>query len=496
MIVGDLRNKVDSIWDTIWTGGITNPITAVEQITYLMFIKLLDDNQQKDESKANSLGIPLDRKIFGEGVCVISENPHLEANYEDMRWHVFHNFDPETMFKTVKDYVFPFIKTIGDSTFSKYMDSATFLIPTPLVLSKIVDGIDAMDMNNKDIMGDVYEYLLSKIAASGQNGQFRTPRHIINMIVELMQPTLNDNVLDPAMGSAGFLLSTIRYVGEHQEDDLMVPEKRDYYRSKLVTGFDTDQSMLRIGAMNLMLHGVDSPNIKYQDSLSNDNTERETYSMIMANPPFAGSLFPDQVSKDLLSLANTKKTELLFVALFIKTLKTGGRCASIVPDGVLFGSSTAHKALRRELVENQKLTAVISMPSGVFKPYAGVSTAILIFTKTNTGGTDKVWFYDMKADGYSLDDRRGEINENDIPDIINRFNNLEGEIERKRTEQSFFVPKKEICDNDYDLSINKYKEVEYVPIEYPSTAEIMSDLRELEMKIGEEMDALVKLLNL
>ena len=325
MIVGDLRNKVDSIWNTIWTGGITNPITAVEQITYLMFIKLLDDNQQKDESKANSLGIRLERKIFGEGICVISENPHLEANYEDMRWHVFHNFDPETMFRTVRDYVFPFIKTIGDSTFSKYMNSATFLIPTPLVLSKIVDGIDAMDMNNKDIMGDVYEYLLSKISVSGKNGQFRTPRHIINMIVELMQPTLNDNVLDPAMGSAGFLLSSIRYVGEHQEDDLMVPEKRDYYRSKLVTGFDTDQSMLRIGAMNLMLHGVDSPNIKYQDSLSNDNIEREAYSMIMANPPFAGSLFPDQVSKDLLSLANTKKTELLFVALFIEMLKIGGR---------------------------------------------------------------------------------------------------------------------------------------------------------------------------
>ena len=483
MIVGDLRNKVDSIWDTIWTGGITNPITAVEQITYLMFIKLLDDNQQKDESKANSLGIPLDRKIFGEGVCVISENPHLEANYEDMRWHVFHNFDPETMFKTVKDYVFPFIKTIGDSTFSKYMDSATFLIPTPLVLS------------NKDIMGDVYEYLLSKIAASGQNGQFRTPRHIINMIVELMQPTLNDNVLDPAMGSAGFLLSTIRYVGEHQEDDLMVPEKRDYYRSKLVTGFDTDQSMLRIGAMNLMLHGVDSPNIKYQDSLSNDNTEREAYSMIMANPPFAGSLFPDQVSKDLLSLANTKKTELLFVALFIKTLKIGGRCASIVPDGVLFGSSTAHKALRKELVENQKLTAVISMPSGVFKPYAGVSTAILIFTKTNTGGTDKVWFYDMKADGFSLDDKRAAVKENDIPDIIERFHNLNNEEDRKRTDQSFFVPKEEIAKNGYDLSINKYKEVEYKPIEYPPTTEILADIEKLDQEVAENRAELKNLLN-
>ena len=495
MIVGDLRNKVDSIWNTIWTGGITNPITAVEQITYLMFIKLIDDNQQKDESKANSLGIRLERKIFGEGVCVISENPHLEVNYEDMRWHVFHNFDPETMFRTVRDYIFPFIKTIGDSTFSKYMDNATFLIPTPLVLSKIVDGIDAMDMNNKDIMGDVYEYLLSKIAASGKNGQFRTPRHIINMIIELMQPTLNDNVLDPAMGSAGFLLSSIRYVGEHQKDDLMVPEKRDYYRSKLVTGFDTDQSMLRIGAMNLMLHGVDSPNIKYQDSLSNDNTEREAYSMIMANPPFAGSLFSDQVSKDLLSLANTKKTELLFVALFIEMLKVGGRCASIVPDGVLFGSSNAHKSLRKELVENQKLIAVISMPSGVFKPYAGVSTAILIFTKTNTGGTDKVWFYDMKADGFSLDDKRASVKENDIPDIIERFHNLNSEEDRKRTDQSFFVPKEEITKNGYDLSINKYKEIEYDPVEYPPTSEILADIEKLDQEVAENLAELKKLLN-
>ena len=403
--------------------------------------------------------------------------------------------DPETMYNTVKDYVFPFIKKIGDSTFSKYMDSATFLIPTPLVLEKIVASIDSMDMNNKDIMGDVYEYLLSKIAASGQNGQFRTPRHIINMIVELMQPTLNDNVLDPAMGSAGFLLSTIRYVGKHQEDDLMVPEKREYYRTKLVTGFDTDQSMLRIGAMNLMLHGVDSPNIKYQDSLSNDNTEREAYSMIMANPPFAGSLFPDQVSKDLLSLVSTKKTELLFVALFIKTLKVGGRCASIVPDGVLFGSSAAHKALRKELVENQKLTAVISIPSGVFKPYAGVSTAILVFTKTNTGGTDKVWFYDMKADGFSLDDKRAAVKENDIPDIIKRFHNLEGEQDRKRTEQSFLVPKDEIVKNGYDLSINKYKEIEYTPVEYPPTAEILADIEKLDREVAKNLAELKKLLN-
>ena len=494
MIVGELKNKVDSIWDTIWTGGVTNPITAVEQITYLMFIKLLDDNQQKDEAKANALGVKLENKVFKDGICVISDTPEIKIEYEKMRWHVFHNSDPDTMFATVKDYVFPFIKTIGDSTFTKYMDSATFLIPSSLVLSKIVDGIDSMDMNNKDIMGDVYEYLLSKIAASGKNGQFRTPRHIINMIVELMQPTLDDNILDPAMGSAGFLLSAIRYVGEHQEDDLMIPEKREYYRTKLVTGFDTDQSMLRIGAMNLMLHGVDSPNIKYQDSLSNDNTEREAYSIIMANPPFAGSLFQDQVSKDLLSLVDTKKTELLFIALFIKTLKLGGRCASIVPEGVLFGDKKAFKDIRKELIENQKLIAVISMPSGVFEPYAGVSTAVLIFTKTNSGGTDKVWFYDMKTDGYSLDKKRTELKESDIPDIIQRFHNLDDEEDRRRTDQSFFVPKEEIIENNYDLSINRYKKIERKRIKYPPTSELFANIEKIDQEVTKNLAELKKLL--
>ena len=495
MIVGDLRNKIDAIWNTVWTGGITSPVTVVEQITYLMFIKLLDDTQLRDESKANSLGLKLDHKIFGDGVCIISDNPLVETDFQNLRWHVFHNFDPENMFKTIRDYVFPFIKTIGDSTFSRYMESATFLIPTPLVLAKVVDGIDSMDMNDKDIMGDVYEYLLSKMAASGKNGQFRTPRHIIDMIVKLVKPTLDDNVLDPAMGSAGFLLSTIRYITEHQEDDLLDPEERNYYRTKLVTGFDTDQLMLRIGAMNLMLHGVDSPNIKYQDSLSGENTEREAYSVIMANPPFSGSLFPDQVAKDLLALTNTKKTELLFVSLFIKVLKVGGRCASVVPDGVLFGSSKAHKALRKELVENQDLVAVISMPSGVFKPYSGVSTAVLVFTKTNSGGTDKVWFYDMKADGFSLDDKREPIDKNDIPDIIERFNHLENEKSRTRKDQSFFVDKQEIIENDYDLSINKYKEFEYEEIDYPPTSEIISKIEKLNREAVESLSELKKLLN-
>ena len=499
MITGELRSKVDSIWDTIWTGGITSPITVLEQITYLMFMKLLDDNQLKAEANASLLGVPLKNKVFRDGICVISENPRVETEYSNLRWHVFHNFEPGEMLTNIQTYVFPFIKTIGegkDTAFSRYMKDTVFLIPTAKVLAKVVDGIDAMDMNNKDIMGDVYEYLLGKIAAAGENGQFRTPRHIINMMVELMQPTLHDRILDPAMGSAGFLLSSAAYVSEHQKKELMKTENLKYFKAGMFSGFDTDQSMLRIGAMNMMLHGVEDPNIRYQDSLSGENAERDAYSLIMANPPFTGSVFQEEISKDLLALCKTRKTELLFMALFIKMLKVGGRCASIVPDGVLFGSSSAHKALRKELVENQQLRAVISMPSGVFKPYAGVSTAILVFTKTNAGGTDRVWFYDMKADGFSLDDKRTPIDKNDIPDIIARFRNPESEESRERTEQSFFVPKEEIAANDYDLSINKYKKTEYVAVEYPPTEEILAEIERLNREAEAETAELRKLLGL
>ena len=499
MITGELKNKVDSIWDTIWTGGITSPITVLEQVTYLMFMKLLDDNQLKAEAGANALGIQLKKKVFGDGVCVISENPHVETEYRNLRWNVFHNFEPSAMFANVQNYVFPFIKQIGegkDTAFSRYMKDTVFLIPTPKVLAKVVDGIDAMDMNNKDIMGDVYEYLLGKIAAAGENGQFRTPRHIIRMMVELMKPTLEDKILDPAMGSAGFLLESSNYISKHYHKELMRADKANYYKTEMFAGFDTDQSMLRIGAMNMMLHGVEDPNIKYQDSLSGDNNERNCYTLVMANPPFTGSVFQEEISKDLLALCNTKKTELLFLTLFTKMLEGGGRCACIVPDGVLFGSSTAHKAIRKELVENQKLRSVISMPSGVFKPYAGVSTAILIFTKTNAGGTDKVWFYDMTADGFSLDDKRSPISDDDIPDIIERFNNLDDEADRERTDKSFFVDKAEIVDNDYDLSINKYKKVEYEVVEYPSSAEIIADLDGIELEIASEMKELKNLLGI
>lgn len=497
MVTGELRNKVDTIWDTLWTAGITSPVTVLEQISYLLFMKLLDDNQLKAEANAAILGVPLKSRVFKDGICVISENPKVEADYANLRWSVFHNFEPGAMLSNVQNYVFPFIKTVGegrDTAFSKYMKDAVFLVPTPKVLAKVVDEIDSMDMNNKDIMGDVYEYLLSRIAAAGENGQFRTPRHIINMMVELMKPSLKDRILDPAMGSAGFLLGAASFVSEHEAKDLMKAENLRYFKSDMFSGFDTDQSMLRIGAMNMLLHGAEDPNIRYMDSLSGDNTERDRYTLIMANPPFTGSVFQEEISKDLLALCKTKKTELLFLALFIKMLKVGGRCASIVPDGVLFGSSTAHKALRKELVDNQQLIAVVSMPSGVFKPYAGVSTAVLVFHKTNAGGTDKVWFYDMKADGFSLDDKRSPVSQNDIPDIVARFNNLEAEESRERTEQSFFVPKDEIVENGYDLSINKYKKTEYKPVEYPPTSEILANIEAMEADIQIELAELKNLL--
>ena len=497
MITGELKNKVDAIWDIIWTGGITSPITVLEQITYLLFMKLLDDNQHKREATANALGVKLENPVFKKGECVISEIPRIVCDYDKLRWNVFHNYAPDAMLSNMQNNVFPFIKQIGEgrnTAFSRYMKNAVFLIPTADVLVAVVDHIDSMDLNNKDIMGDVYEYLLGKIASAGENGQFRTPRHIIKMIVELMQPKLTDRILDPAMGSAGFLVESAQFVSQKYPQKLMQTNNREHYKTRMFTGYDTDQSMLRIGAMNMMLHGVDAPNISYLDSLSAKNEERNEYTLIMANPPFTGSVFENSISPDLTALCKTKKTELLFLTLFTKMLTTGGRCASIVPDGVLFGSSKAHKAIRKELVENQKLEAVISMPSGVFKPYAGVSTAILIFTKTNSGGTDKVWFYDMKADGFSLDDKRSPIDKNDIPDIIARFHKLQEEEPRERTEQSFFVPKDEIISNDYDLSINKYKKIEYVREEYPPTSQILAELKALETEIQQGLSELEDLL--
>ena len=487
MITGELKNKINSLWEIFWTGGITNPLDVVEQMTYLMFIHDLDatDNQRAKESAM--LGLP-HKSIFA-GEVQVGERTIAG---EQLKWSVFHDFPAAQMYSVMQEWVFPFIKTLHadkDSAYAKYMGDAIFKIPTPLMLDKVVtamDGIyeDVEQLHSTDARGDIYEYLLSKIATAGVNGQFRTPRHIIRMIVDMMEPRTTDVICDPACGTSGFLVAAGEYLQENRREEIFFNrENKDHYMNHMFYGFDMDRTMLRIGAMNMMTHGIDNPYIEYRDSLSDQNTDREKYSLILANPPFKGSLDADIVSADLLKMCKTKKTELLFIALFLRMLRVGGRCACIVPDGVLFGSSTAHKAIRKELVEGNRLEAVISMPSGVFKPYAGVSTAVLVFTKTGHGGTDKVWFYDMKADGFSLDDKRSAVEANDIPDIIERFHHLEGEQERKKTEQSFFVTKEEIAANGYDLSINKYKEVEYVPVEYPSTEELMADLHEIEREI-------------
>ena len=493
MITGELKNKIDKIWTDIWAGGITNPITVIEQLTYLIFIRSLDVKEQqteKDKSVAALLGAPTEAKIF----------PQTEEG-QKMRWSRFKDLDPRDIFTIVSQQVFPFIKTLSggeETAFSRYMSDAMFLIPTPQVLQKIITGLDDLyataAAQGKDMQGDIYEYMLDKLQTSGKNGQFRTPLHIRQMMVQLIDPKPGEYICDPACGTAGFLISSAEYIPEKHRSEYMKAENLEHYRTKAFTGFDTDRTMLRISAMNLMLHGITDPEIDYKDSISKQNDICDKYDVILANPPFKGTVDAESINDDLKTIANTKKTELLFIALFVRMLKIGGRCACIVPDGVLFGSSKAHKAIRRELVENQQLQAVISMPSGVFKPYAGVSTAVLVFTKTNSGGTDKVWFYDMHADGLSLDDKRSEIKENDIPDILARFAKLEEETDRKRTEQSFLVPKQEIIDNDYDLSINKYKEIEYIPEEYPPTEEILAELKDMEKQIADGLNELEKML--
>ena len=498
MITGELKNKIDALWDIFASGGLVNPLDVIEQITYLMFIHDLDDTDNLRAKESAMLGLA-HKSIFAGDVQIGDR----KIDGSQLKWSTFRDFPAGKMYAMVQEWVFPFIKNLHankDSAYSKYMSDAIFKLPTPLVLDKVVTSLDSIyelmkNSDDNDVRGDVYEYLLNKIAQSGLNGQFRTPRHIIKMMVAMMQPNPSDVICDPACGTSGFLVSAGEYLKEnHKEEILFDKQKKDHYMNSMFYGYDMDRTMLRIGAMNMMTHGIDSPFIEYRDSLSDQNTDREKYSLILANPPFKGSLDYDIVSADLLKMCKTKKTELLFLALFLRMLKIGGRCACIVPDGVLFGSSTAHKAIRKEIIENNRLEAVVSMPSGVFKPYAGVSTAIPVFTKTGHGGTDKVWFYDMKADGFSLDDKRTAVSENDIPDIIERFHNLDKETERAKTEQSFMVDKQDIVNNDYDLSINKYKETEYVPVEYPSTAEIMAELHELEMEITKGLAELEEML--
>jgi type I restriction enzyme M protein len=508
MITGEIRSQIDAVWNAFWTGGISNPLEVIEQITYLLFLRRLDDLHTLAESKAAELKRPIEGRVFPAGKDGLGKGGGRA--YNDFRWSRFKHFEPKDMHSLIADHVFPFLRTLGgdDSTYAHHMKDARFTIPTPALLAKVVDLLDAVPMDDRDTKGDVYEYMLGKIAAAGQNGQFRTPRHIIRLMVELTAPRPDDVICDPACGTAGFLVAAGEYLRERHPKLLHDKKQREHFHHQLFHGFDFDNTMLRIGSMNMLLHGVENPDIRYRDSLAQDHAgEEEKYTLVLANPPFAGSLDYENTAKDLLQIVKTKKTELLFLALFLRLLKPGGRAAVIVPDGVLFGSSRAHKELRRILVEEQKLDAVVKLPSGVFKPYAGVSTAILIFTKTNSGGTDYVWFYDVVADGWSLDDKRTplladdklgplptaalateEHAKNNLPDVLARSaERTSAERKRPRTAQSFCVPKTDIAAQAYDLSLNRYKEVVHEEVAHRPPKEILAELAKIEEEIQRGM---------
>ena len=512
MLTGAIRNQVDQVWNAFWSGGVSNPLSVIEQITYLLFIKRLDELHTLEENKAQTLGKPISRRIFPEGA-----DPKGRP-YDDLRWSRFKNLEAREMMEVVDEHVFPFLRSLGEegSSYGRHMRDARLGFSNANLLAKVVAQLDGIEMADRDTKGDVYEYMLGKIASAGQNGQFRTPRHIIRLMVALTAPTPEDVICDPAAGTCGFLVAAGEYLRETHAGLFRNDRQRSHFHNGMFNGFDFDATMLRIGAMNMTLHGVEDPEIAYRDSLAEDHAEDAgAYSLVLANPPFAGSLDYETTAKDLLKIVKTKKTELLFVALFLRLLRTGGRAAVIVPDGVLFGSSTAHKEIRRKLVEEHKLDAVIKLPSGVFRPYAGVSTAILLFTKTGGGGTGSVWFYDMTADGYSLDDKRtplldeaklgptpaeplteDELAKNNLPDILARWAEREGaERDRPRTAASFCVPKAEIvATGGWDLSLNRYKEVAHEAVEHASPAEIIAELRAIEAEIAKGLDALEEML--
>ena len=549
MITGEIKSQIDKIWNDFWTGGISNPLTVIEQFTYLIFLKQLDDRQILIEKEIAMLGGTHKKPIY-------------TAEQRELRWSSFKDKDPEVMFELftrpqrhLNDMtVFDFMKTLGTDggKFTEYIKGATFMIATPKLLDRVVQQIDKLPLDNRDTKGDLYEYMLGKIAEAGTNGQFRTPRHIIRMMVELTQPQKEDTICDPSLGTAGFLVAAGQYFHDKHNDWFMEKEFRDHFNTNMFNGLEIDPSMMRIASMNLQLHGMENPNLIGSSALAESNDISGQFSLVLANPPFKGALDYDEVESSLLQVTKTKKTELLFLALILRMLKLGGRAAVIVPDGVLFGSSGAHKNIRKELVENQQLQGVISMPSGVFKPYAGVSTAILLFTKTNSGGTDKVWFYDMQADGFSLDDKRNPLVSEDtlekfilsgdlkdeqlqkehdrfnIPQIINHWNYLNsdywgkmhgksGELLRvndmpgnlgfdnfldgtvthnyaDHTSQSFLVSKADIVANDYDLSINRYKEIVYDEVVYEKPKTLIADIKALDKQRLYAMNELERML--
>lgn len=512
MLTGEIRNQVDQIWNAFWSGGVSNPLSVIEQITYLLFIKRLDDLHTLEESKAETLGIPMERRVFPDGA------DERGRAYADMRWSRFKNFEPREMMTVVADHVFPFLRTLGEegSSYGTHMKDARLGFSNAALLAKTVEMLDKIPMEDRDTKGDLYEYMLGKIATAGQNGQFRTPRHLIQLMVELTEPTPDDVICDPAAGTCGFLVAAGEYLRQHHPGLFRNEKQRKHFHTRMFHGYDFDPTMLRIGSMNMTLHGVGNPDVSYRDSLAQEHTDDAgTYSLVLANPPFAGSLDYEATAKDLQQIVKTKKTELLFIALFLRLLKTGGRAAIIVPDGVLYGSSTAHRQLRRMLVEDHKLDAVVKLPSGVFRPYAGISTAILLFTKTGVGGTESVWFYDLQADGYSLDDKRAallppekqgpcprealneqEHTKNNLPDALMRWQGRnDSEKKRTRTAQSFCVPKAEIAAYaSYDLSLTRYKEVEHEEQTHAAPADIIRELRTLEEEISNGITKLEEML--
>jgi type I restriction enzyme M protein len=522
MITGELKSRIDKLWTEFWTGGITNPLTVIEQITFLMFARLLDITETRNEKRSQRTGQSI--------------TPIFPADKQHLRWSHFKNLPGDQMLAVVRNEVFPHFKNVvhEGAKLGEYMKDVQLLIQKPSLLVSAVSMIDDLPLTEGDTKGDLYEYLLSKLTTAGINGQFRTPRHIIRLMVELVEPKPDEYIADPACGTGGFLVAVLEYLlhrysspegiitseetGEKiYTGDLLEPY-RAHIRGPMLTGFDFDATMLRIAGMNLLLHGVDSPEIHYQDTLSSTFTEHfpqaatERFDVILANPPFKGNLDPKDIHPTLLRAVKTKKTELLFIILMLRMLKRGGRCAVIVPEGVLFGSSKAHKALRQHLIEENELQAVISLPSGVFKPYAGVSTAILVFTKG--GRTDRVWFYDVEADGRSLDDKRQllvppekygpvpavsllpeEHAKNNLPDVLARWKERDAaELRRARSEQSFVVAKAHIVGSDYDLSLNRYKDVMHKEVKHESPKDILNELMLLEADIEKKMRALEEML--
>jgi type I restriction enzyme M protein len=502
MLSSSLRSDIDSLWLEFHSGGITNPITVIEQISYLMFARLLDISEAREEKRAERLKKPY------EGLFPKSK--------QHIRWSQFSNIGGEEMLEIVRDEFFPFMRTeIAErSALGKFLKDANCLIPNGHLLSSAVSAIKELPLTKGDTKGDLYEYLLGKLSTAGIAGQFRTPRHIIRAMVEVLDPQPTDTICDPACGTAGFLIGVMDYLKEtHSSPELVETDEegnkiypgdllepyREHIQGDMMHGFDFDSTMLRIAAMNLLLHGIEHPAIAYQDTLGSSFSERhpqdaqDRFDVIPANPPFKGTLDLENIDSNLKSKVKTKKSELLFIVLILRMLNQGGRSAVIVPDGVLFGSSQAHVAVRKMLVEDNQLEAVISLPAGVFKPYAGVSTAILVFTKG--GRTDEVWFYDVQADGFSLDDKRTlQSDRNDLPDMVARWKDRDPKKESDRTAKHFFVSVDEIRTNKFDLSLNRYKETKYKEATYDPPKIILNRMRDLENGIIEDIAELEEML--